>query len=137
MARFLGVGCGTTLAKGSSEPLEAIMSGSISSTQSATPVAHHHHHKPAAATSSQTDPLSASTTGASTSSASTASASQAAPAGAGLQKFASELQSILLNAQSGQSSGTATTASASATSTNPLGATGLFNAGQILLYARM
>ena len=81
-----------------------------------SPPAHtHRHHHTSPAQQNPLDPA-ASGTGASTTAASTA------PSGDGLRKFASELQSILLQAQSGQPSTTGTTATNPSTATDPAGA---------------
>ena len=108
------------------------MSSTISNTQpSAGQVHGHHHHHPGASAASQqsdvfgSDPASATTAGPSGSQ----SASTAQP-GAGLQKFAAELQSILLSAQSGQPTAAGTTANTPATATDPADATDPTTSGQ-------
>ena len=83
-----------------------------------------HHHRRAAALPSQSA-SSQSGQSAATAIAGPAPAAGAAASnspGAGLQKFASELQSILLNAQSGQPSASGTTADDPATAADPAGA---------------
>ena len=102
------------------------MSTSAIGATPANQVYHHGHHPrpnaPASAASSQADPLASAVD---PSSASASAASKTADAGpsVGLQKFAAELQSILISAQSGQAKGATTTANDPATAADPGGAT--------------
>ena len=92
------------------------MTSSIGGVQSSsTPVHGHHHHRRDSDAASQADPFAS---GTSASSPGSTPASGATAPGAGVQKFASELQSILLNAQSGQQATSATPANTAAGS-NP------------------
>jgi hypothetical protein len=95
----------------------------MTSTNAASPAAaapHHAHHHRAAASATQADPLAAATD--LPAAGTTAGTPTASPA-AGIQKFASELQSILISAQAGQTSASGATASNASAAADPASAT--------------
>ena len=105
------------------------MSGSIgSSTAQVSPAYHHHHahHSKTASGTDNDDPFadaSSSTAGTSGASSSATAASTSDTSTAGIQKFAAELQSILLSAQSGQPTAAGTTAQSATAASDPADAT--------------
>lgn len=101
------------------------MSTSAIGAASANPIHHHGHHSRPATTASATSPASdllAPADGSNSATGATGKTADASPT-AGLQKFAAELQSILISAQSRQANAAPTTASDPATAADPNGAT--------------